>query len=97
MMSLQTSQTTKTTKTTTSKTSKTTKATATAPPTCTVTDYASISSAVKSCTDILLSDISAPPSSTLLISKLKPSATVTLAGSFVRSGLLPFWGFLLGG
>lgn len=48
--------------------------------TCTVTAYASISSAVASCSNIVLSNISAPPSSTLDLQKLLPSAVVIFAG-----------------
>ncbi|KAF3925466.1 Polygalacturonase [Orbilia brochopaga] len=47
---------------------------------CLVTAYASISSAVKSCTLLTLSNISAPPSSTIDLQKLLPSATVVFAG-----------------
>ncbi|KAI1326209.1 glycosyl hydrolases family 28-domain-containing protein [Xylariaceae sp. FL0255] len=75
-----------TAKTTTSsaKTTTTLVTTATAPgssSTCTVTAYASISSAVKSCTNIVLSNISAPPSSTIDLHALQTGATVTFAGS----------------
>lgn len=67
---------------TTVKTS-TTKATTTASVTgkydCTVTAYASISSAVKSCTNILLSGVSAPASSTISLA-LQTGAALTFAG-----------------
>lgn len=49
--------------------------------TCTVTAYASISSAVKSCSNIVLSNISAPPSSTINLQALQTGATVTFAGT----------------
>jgi polygalacturonase len=52
--------------------------------TCVVTAYASISSAVKSCTNIVLSNISAPPSSTIDLQSLQTGATVTFAGTTVR-------------
>ncbi|KAB5518212.1 putative polygalacturonase precursor [Coniochaeta sp. 2T2.1] len=48
---------------------------------CTVTDYASISAAVKSCTNIVLFDIYAPPSSTIDLQKLQTGAAVTFAGT----------------
>ncbi|KAH6700532.1 glycosyl hydrolases family 28-domain-containing protein [Leptodontidium sp. MPI-SDFR-AT-0119] len=48
--------------------------------TCTVTEYASITSAVASCTNIVLENISAPASSTILLTKLKQGSTVTFAG-----------------
>ncbi|KAJ5983692.1 hypothetical protein N7481_005791 [Penicillium waksmanii] len=48
---------------------------------CVVTEYASISSAVKSCTNIVLSNISAPPSSTIDLQSLQTGATVTFAGT----------------
>ncbi|KAF3919583.1 Polygalacturonase [Dactylellina cionopaga] len=47
---------------------------------CTVTAYASISAAVKSCSLLTLSNISAPPSSSIDLQKLLPSATVVFAG-----------------
>ncbi|KAJ6261199.1 Polygalacturonase [Drechslerella dactyloides] len=47
---------------------------------CLVTAYASISAAVKSCTLLTLSNISAPPSSSIDLQKLQPSATVVFAG-----------------
>jgi polygalacturonase len=47
---------------------------------CTVTAYASISAAVASCTNIILSGISAPASSSIDLSKLKTGAAVTFAG-----------------
>ncbi|CEL01762.1 hypothetical protein ASPCAL01340 [Aspergillus calidoustus] len=49
--------------------------------TCTVTEYASISSAVESCTNILLSDIYAPPSSTIDLQNLQTGAAVIFAGT----------------
>lgn len=55
--------------------------------TCTVTDYASISSAVASCSNILLSDISAPPSSTIDLQDLQTGAAVIFDGTTVS---LPF-------
>ncbi|KAF3901731.1 Polygalacturonase [Arthrobotrys entomopaga] len=80
-----TAKTTKITTTSSTKSTKTTnKATTTSPPPngagCLVTAYASISSAVKSCSLITLSNISAPPSSTINLQKLLPSATVVFAG-----------------
>ncbi|ORY68342.1 glycosyl hydrolases family 28-domain-containing protein [Pseudomassariella vexata] len=48
--------------------------------TCTVTAYADIASAVASCTDILLSGISAPASSTIDLQSLQTGTTVTFAG-----------------
>ncbi|KAI7971268.1 hypothetical protein EIK77_007322 [Talaromyces pinophilus] len=48
---------------------------------CVVTAYAGISSAVKSCTNIVLSNISAPPSSTIDLQSLQTGATVTFAGT----------------
>ncbi|KIN02317.1 glycoside hydrolase family 28 protein [Oidiodendron maius Zn] len=47
---------------------------------CTVTAYASISSAVASCSSIILSGISAPASSSIDLSKLKTGARVAFAG-----------------
>ncbi|KUI61334.1 putative endopolygalacturonase D [Cytospora mali] len=47
---------------------------------CTVTAFASISSAVKSCTNILLSDVSAPASSTMKLA-LQTGASLTFAGN----------------
>ncbi|KAL2841425.1 putative endopolygalacturonase D [Aspergillus pseudoustus] len=49
--------------------------------TCTVTEYASISSAVESCTNILLSDVYAPPSSTIDLQNLQTGAAVIFAGT----------------
>ncbi|KAH8682625.1 glycosyl hydrolases family 28-domain-containing protein [Xylariales sp. PMI_506] len=49
--------------------------------TCTVTAYADISSAVASCTNIVLSNISAPPSSTIDLQALQTGAVVTFAGT----------------
>ncbi|KAF7591359.1 hypothetical protein BBP40_001637 [Aspergillus hancockii] len=48
--------------------------------TCTVTEYASISSAVASCSNIVLSDIYAPPSSTIDLQSLQTGAAVIFAG-----------------
>lgn len=48
---------------------------------CTVTAYADISSAVASCTNIILSGISAPASSTIDLSALQTGTTVTFAGT----------------
>ncbi|RDW83815.1 glycoside hydrolase family 28 protein [Aspergillus mulundensis] len=48
--------------------------------TCTVTEYSDISSAVASCTNILLSDIYAPPSSTIDLQDLQTGAAVIFAG-----------------
>ncbi|KAI1297058.1 glycosyl hydrolases family 28-domain-containing protein [Xylaria venustula] len=82
-----TATTTKATTTTTTLATSTTKATSTTTTaagtgsTCTVTAYASISSAVKSCTNIVLSNISAPPSSTIDLQSLQTGATVTFAGT----------------
>lgn len=67
-------------------TTSTTKATTTASATitgsydCTVTAYAGVSSAVKSCTNILLSGVSAPASSTLSLA-LQTGASLTFAGT----------------
>ncbi|KAL4917682.1 putative endopolygalacturonase D [Aspergillus aurantiobrunneus] len=49
--------------------------------TCTVTEYASISSAVASCSNILLSDVYAPPSSTIDLQELQTGAAVIFAGT----------------
>ncbi|KAI1270757.1 BcPG3, endopolygalacturonase 3 [Xylariaceae sp. FL1019] len=74
-----------TTQATTTMVTSTTKATTTTAAAtgsaCTVTEYASISSAVDSCTDIVLSNISAPPSSTIDLQGLQTGATVTFAGT----------------
>lgn len=51
---------------------------------CTVTEFASISSAVASCTDIVLKNIVAPSASAIDLSKLKTGAKVTFAGKTVR-------------
>lgn len=67
-----------------------TKTTASAGTTCTVTAYASISSAVKSCTNILLSDVAVPASSTLNLKSLQTGATVTFAGKTVSRYNLRF-------
>jgi len=51
--------------------------------TCTATAYSQITSAVASCTNIILENISVPASSTLLLTKLKAGSTVTFAGETV--------------
>lgn len=51
--------------------------------TCTVTAYASISAAVKACSNIVLSNISAPPSSTIDLQNLQTGAVVSFAGTTV--------------
>lgn len=48
--------------------------------TCTVTAYGGIASAVAACTNILLSGIAAPASSSVDLTKLKSGTTVTFAG-----------------
>ncbi|KAJ5093593.1 hypothetical protein N7456_009454, partial [Penicillium angulare] len=48
---------------------------------CVVSEYASLSSAVESCTNIVLSDLYAPPSSTIDLSSLQTGASVTFAGT----------------
>ncbi|KAJ5792408.1 uncharacterized protein N7503_008386 [Penicillium pulvis] len=48
---------------------------------CVVSEYASLSSAVASCTNIVLSDLYAPPSSTIDLSSLQTGASVTFAGT----------------
>lgn len=48
---------------------------------CIVTEYAQIASAVASCTDIVLSDLSMPASSTLDLQSLQTGAVVTFAGT----------------
>ncbi|KAK7419265.1 hypothetical protein QQX98_003417 [Neonectria punicea] len=48
---------------------------------CVVTEYAQIASAVASCTDIVLSDLSMPASSTLDLQSLQTGAVVTFAGT----------------
>ena len=53
--------------------------------TCTVTDYAGISSAVASCSNIMLSDVYAPPSSTIDLQDLQTGAAVIFAGKTVRT------------
>lgn len=53
---------------------------------CTVTEYASVSAAVKSCTSIALSGITVPAGDYLELTKLKDGATVTFEGTTVRSG-----------
>ncbi|KAL3455385.1 putative polygalacturonase [Aspergillus heterothallicus] len=49
--------------------------------TCTVSEYASLSSAVASCSNILLSDFYAPPSSTIDLQDLQTGAAVIFAGT----------------
>ncbi|KAJ5168452.1 endopolygalacturonase D [Penicillium canariense] len=49
--------------------------------TCVVSEYASLSSAVASCTNIVLSNLYAPPSSTIDLQSLQTGATVTFAGT----------------
>ncbi|KAL4865834.1 hypothetical protein BDV12DRAFT_145261 [Aspergillus spectabilis] len=49
--------------------------------TCTVSEYASLSSAVASCTNILLSDLYAPPSSTIDLQNLQTGAAVIFDGT----------------
>jgi polygalacturonase len=49
--------------------------------TCTVTEHAAISSAVASCSNILLSDLYAPPSSTIDLQNLQTGAAVIFAGT----------------
>lgn len=61
---------------------------ASAATTCTVTEYASISSAVASCTDIVLSGIVAPESSAIDLSDLQDGATVTFDGTTVCIALV---------
>lgn len=51
--------------------------------TCVVSEYASLSSAVESCTNIVLSDLYAPPSSTIDLQSLQTGAVVTFAGTTV--------------
>lgn len=53
-------------------------------PDCMVTEYAQLSDAVKSCSDLTLSGLSAPPSSTIDLQSLQTGATVTFAGRTVR-------------
>ncbi|KAJ5645322.1 hypothetical protein N7507_011333 [Penicillium longicatenatum] len=48
---------------------------------CVVSEYASLSSAVASCTNIVLSDFYAPASSTIDLSSLQTGAAVTFAGT----------------
>lgn len=52
-------------------------------PDCTVTEYAQLSDAVESCSDLTLSDFSAPASSTIDLQSLQTGATVTFAGKTV--------------
>ncbi|KAG4441149.1 hypothetical protein IFR05_003370 [Cadophora sp. M221] len=51
-----------------------------APASCTASEYAQITSVVAACTNIVLENISAPASSTILLTKLKTGSTVTFAG-----------------
>ena len=51
--------------------------------TCVVSEYASLSSAVASCTNIVLSNFYAPPSSTIDLQSLQTGAVVTFAGTTV--------------
>lgn len=77
-----TTSTTSTSKTTTTKTSTKTTTTTVGPgTTCTVTAYASVSSATKSCTNILLSNVAVPSSTTLNLSKLSSGTTLTFGGT----------------
>lgn len=55
----------------------------TSAPACTVTEYAQLSSAVKSCSDLTIFGLSAPPSSTINLQSLQTGATVTFAGKTV--------------
>ncbi|KAJ5292730.1 uncharacterized protein N7443_008683 [Penicillium atrosanguineum] len=48
---------------------------------CVVSEYASLSSAVASCTNIILSDLYAPASSTIDLQSLQTGTTVTFAGT----------------
>ncbi|KAF7547523.1 hypothetical protein G7Z17_g7688 [Cylindrodendrum hubeiense] len=48
---------------------------------CTVTEYAQLSSAVASCTDIVLDNLSVPASSTLDLESLQTGAIVTFSGT----------------
>lgn len=56
---------------------------------CTVTAYSGISSAVASCTNIVLQDIAMPESETLDLTALQDGTTVTFAGNTVSYRLLP--------
>ncbi|KAH6717773.1 BcPG3, endopolygalacturonase 3 [Leptodontidium sp. MPI-SDFR-AT-0119] len=51
-----------------------------APASCTASEYAQITSVIAACTNIVLENISAPASSTILLTKLKTGSTVTFAG-----------------
>ncbi|KAG4413119.1 hypothetical protein IFR04_013736 [Cadophora malorum] len=53
---------------------------ANAPASCTASEYAQITSVVAACTNIVLENISAPASSTILLDKLQTGSTVTFAG-----------------
>lgn len=50
---------------------------------CTVTDYSQVADAVASCAAITLKDIVVPAGNQLDLSQLKPSTTVTFAGTTV--------------
>lgn len=52
---------------------------------CTATDYSQVSAAVASCTAITLSNIAVPAGSQLDLTQIKPSTTVTFAGTTVSS------------
>lgn len=52
---------------------------------CTATDYSQVAAAVASCTAITLSNIAVPAGSQLDLTKVKPSTTVTFAGTTVSS------------
>lgn len=52
---------------------------------CTATDYSQVSAVVASCTAITLSNIAVPAGSQLDLTKVKPSTTVTFAGTTVSS------------
>ena len=56
---------------------------ANAPASCTASEYAQITSVVAACTNIVLENISAPASSTILLDKLQTGSTVTFAGKTV--------------
>lgn len=56
-------------------------------PDCMVTEYAQLADAVESCSDLTLSDFSAPPSSTIDLQGLQTGATVTFAGKTVSCPL----------
>ncbi|KAF7289489.1 Polygalacturonase 3 [Mycena chlorophos] len=77
-----TTSTTSTTKTTTT-TSKTTTTTTSSPSgtACTVTAIAALASATAACTNIVISNLAVPSSTTLNLSKLKTGTTVTFTGT----------------